>query len=165
MPGVATIEPVVQVDTREQALLRIEMFPTETVTLQCGDYGVRGFSDLTNPQFICERKSLDDLVQSLSWERARFMREIELLRRFRFAALLIEGDRAQVEAEQYHSRTKPQSILATLDAIAVRTGVHIFWCSDAEGASRQLESLVRQFARGIVKDYERLTKPNKEKES
>ena len=50
----------------------------------------------------------------------------------------------------------PAAVLATLDALAVRCGLHVFWCSDAEGAARQVESLVRQFTRGVLKDAARL---------
>ena len=146
----------VLIDTREQCPLPIVGYPIETATLPVGDYGIRGFSDWSNPAFIVERKSLDDLCGSLGKGRARFLREVEKLRQFRFRALLIEGTRATIEAHDYRSEISPASVLSTLDALAVRTNLHVYWCEDAEGAARQLESLVRQFTRGIAKDASRL---------
>ena len=144
---------IIQIDTREQAPLPIRRFLVERAGLPVGDYGVKGFSDWSNPRFIVERKSLDDLAGSLGNGRERFLREIEKLRQFGFRALVIEGQRADVEAHAYRSSIAPASILGTLDALAVRAGLHVFWCGDAEGAARQVESLAEKFVRGIEKDY------------
>ncbi len=148
---------VIQIDTREQRPLEIAAYSVEATTLPVGDYGIRGFSDWKNPRFIVERKSLDDLVGSLTQGRDRFMKEVELLRRFQFAAIVVEGTEADVERGDYQSRATPQSILASLDAIAVRTNIHVFWCGTPAGAARKVEGLVRQFVRGIEKDYRNLT--------
>ena len=149
----STIRPVVVIDSREQRPLEISAYPTVVQGLPVGDYGIEGFSDWANPAFVVERKSLDDLVGSLTQGRKRFFAEIEKMRRFGFRGLLIEGTRDQVVLGQYVSRATPQSVLASLDAIAVRAGVHLFWCGAAAGAARQLEGLVRQFVRWVEKDY------------
>jgi ERCC4-type nuclease len=146
-------------DTREQAPLGITAYPVVVATLSAGDYSVAGFHDFSNPGFIVERKSIPDLIASLTRERKRFWKEVEALRRFRFAALLIEGTRDQVEMQNYRGLATPAAILASLDAIEVRAGIHILWASDAEGAARRLEGLVRQFCRGIEKDWKRLSEP------
>ncbi|GMV90530.1 MAG: hypothetical protein AMXMBFR82_03080 [Candidatus Hydrogenedentota bacterium] len=159
-----TPSPIVQVDTREQSILPIEAYRLETVTLPVGDYGIRGFSDWNNPRFIVERKSLDDLVSSLTGERDRFMREIEKLRQFGFRAILVEGLEAEIHFRQYRSLARPQSILASLAAIQTRANVHVIWCGDPTGAARSLERLVRQFVRGIEKDAKRLNDSLAEKE-
>lgn len=149
----------IQIDTREQRPLEITAYPTERIGLPVGDYGIRNFSDWNNPRFIVERKSVDDLVGSVTSGRARFLKEIEKLRQFEFRALLIEGTRLDVELGHFKSCTAPASVLATLDAISVRANVHCFWCSDPEGAARQLESLVRQFIRGIEKQARLILAP------
>jgi ERCC4-type nuclease len=150
------LTPTILVDSREKRPLAIRAYPTEVVTLGTGDYSISGFSGPENPCFILERKSLNDLAGSLGRDRDRFLREVERMRGFRFRGLLIEGTREQVERHDYRSEIAPQSILASLDALAVRCGIHLFWCGSPDGAARQLESLVRQFARGIVKDYRRI---------
>jgi ERCC4-type nuclease len=147
---------IVQVDTREQKPLDIQEYSTEMVTLPVGDYGIRGFSNWDNPQFICERKSMDDLVASVTAHRKRFMREVKKLRQFSFHALLIEACHMDVAQGQYRSQATPQSILQTLAALQVRADLHVVWCGDHEGAARILEGLVRQFVRGIEKDYQHL---------
>lgn len=148
------IKPVIQIDTREQRPLVVSDYETERVTLPVGDYGIRGFSDWSNPAFILERKSLDDLVNSLTQER--FFREIEKLRAFYFAGLLIEGLRDQVEMHQYRSLIHPNAALARIDAIEVRCRIHVIWAGSSAGAAARLCGYARQFARGIEKDYQRL---------
>lgn len=153
---------IVLIDTREQAPLQITAYPVEKAGLPVGDYGLKGFSDWTNPQFICERKSIGDLCGSLTAGRDRFTKEIEKMRQFGFRALLIEGSRHDICNGSYRSSVRPQSILASLDALAVRCNLHVFWCGDADGAARQFEGLVRQFARGIEKQYKLLSGDKKE---
>ena len=152
------IRPTIIIDSREQRPLPITAFPVETETLPCGDYTVKGFGTWENPQFVIERKSIPDLINSLTSGRARFMKEVEKLRQFRFAAILIEGREADVVSGAYLSRVTPQSILASLSAIQVRAGVHVIWAMDRDGAVTALERLVRQFCRGVEKDYRRLLK-------
>ena len=151
-----TPQVIVQIDTREQAPLTISKYPVEVCGLPVGDYGIKGFSDWSNPAFTVEWKTLNDLIGSLTQGRERFMREVEKLRAFYFAAILIGASEEQVARGDYVSRATPSSILATLDAIRVRTGVHIIWGNDATQAAQIFERLVRQFVRGIEKDIKRL---------
>ena len=151
-------QPTILIDTRERIPLAFgPEYRTERAMLPVADYGLKGFSDWTRPAFIVERKSVPDLIGSLTSGRARFMREIEKLRQFRFAGIVIEGERETVAAGEYGSRATPQSIMASLDAVAVRANIHVFWCGNAAGAARQIEGLVRQFVRGIEKDHKALT--------
>jgi len=150
------LTPTILIDTREQNPLVFQNLPSECATLPVGDYGIRGFSDWTNPAFILERKSLPDLCHSLGKDRERFLRECEKMRGFRFRGLVIEAVEDQVHLHQYRSLISPSAILSTLDALAVRAGLHVFWCGDPAGAARKVESLARMFCRGIQKDYWRL---------
>lgn len=150
--------PIILQDSREQSPLKIEGFPVEVEGLCVGDYSVKGFHTFDNPALAVERKSLSDLVGSLTAGRERFHRELNKLQQFRFKAILIEATRKQIRIGDYRSNAMPQSILASLDAIAVRANIHIFYCDDATDAARQLEALVRQFCRGIIKNYEILGK-------
>jgi ERCC4-type nuclease len=154
---VEKLTPTLLQDSREQCPLVFEHFPVEVVCLECGDYGVRGFSEPACRRFIIERKSLGDLCGSLGKGRDRFFREVELLTRYQFRALVIEAVEDQVHLHQYRSLVSPAAILSTLDALAVRAGLHVFWCGDPSGAAAKVESLARLFCRGVVKDYWRLT--------
>lgn len=152
-------EPIILVDSREQDPLVFNRFPSRVEGLPVGDYGIEGFSDWANPAFVVERKSIDDLIGSLTQGRKRFMREVEKLRQFRFAALVVDGDRSTVELAQYRSTASPLSILSSLDAIAVRCGVHVIWAGDHTGSARIVENLVHIFCRGVEKDWNRLRGP------
>jgi ERCC4-type nuclease len=147
---------MIQVDSREQRALFFGDHQVEVVKLDVGDYGLRGFSDWLNPAFICERKSVDDLVHSLIKDQERFWKEVLKMRQFRFAAILVECCRERVAEGGYVSAAKPQCVLAMLDAIIVRCGIHVFWCGSPEGAAAQFLSLARQFCRGIEKDAKKL---------
>jgi ERCC4-type nuclease len=148
--------PTILQDSREQSPLVFTAYPTEVATLSAGDYGIKGFSDWGNPQFIIERKSLNDLIGSLTFGRERFWKELEKLRQFRFAAVVVEAERRDIENHVYRSAATPESVFQSLTAIMVRCNVHVVFCGDAGGAARMVERLVRQFVRGIEKDAERL---------
>ncbi len=156
MNALGPIAPVILVDTREQSPLPIRRFPVELATLPVGDYGVKGFSDWSCPRFIIERKSLDDLCHSLGKGRERFLREIEKMRQFEFRGLVIEATESDIRSGEYRSQISPASVMGSLDALAVRAGLHICWCGDAIGAARKVESLVEKFVRGLTKEYGRL---------
>jgi len=148
--------PLVLVDSREQRPLKIRDYPTRTATLGTGDYSILGFEGPECLGFAVERKSLPDLAASLSKERARFFREVERLKSYRFAALLIECTRADIEAHRYRSGMTPAAILETLSAIETRTPIKVVFAGDASGAARILESWVRQFSRGVLKEHDRI---------
>lgn len=156
-----------------------EDFPYPKKGLPVGDYGVDGFSDWTNPAFIVERKSISDLCGSLGKGHARFWRLVEKMRQFRFRALIIEGDTEDIDQNyrerlaRYDDRLRkfkapggagkkpgnpitPASIFGQLDALMVRTNLHVLWCGDPAGAARKVENLVEKFARGIEKDWKLL---------
>jgi len=147
------------VDTREQ---RPWVFADDVTVhrqaLPVGDYGLPGFSDWTAPRFIVERKSIDDLVQSLTWGRDRFWREIEKMRQFDRAFLLIEATRDMVETKQYKSNASPTAVLASIDAMSVRVGIHVEWAGRPAEASERFLSLARQFLKGIQNDARKAEK-------
>jgi len=168
--------PVILIDTREQDPLRFETLPSQVATLEAGDYGILGFSvvspirkpgeakddfekrEFASRGFIIERKSLPDLCSTLGTGRERFMREVEMLARYQFRALVIEATPDQVEDAQYRSLISPASLISTLNALAVRQGLHIIWCGSHLGAARKVENLARMFLRGIEKEYRRALK-------
>lgn len=146
--------PYVLVDTREQRPLR---FVPElgvdcgTATLAAGDYTVRQFSHL----IALERKSIPDLVSTLSHGRERFENELDLLAQYRWKAIIIEGDHTDIDGHAYRSNMLPKSVLGSLRAFYMRWGVPHFWCSDARGAAE----LVAWFARRLHDKHADLAEP------
>lgn len=129
--------PYVLIDTREQRPLR---FAPElgvdcgAATLPAGDYSVRGFT----AHVALERKSVSDLIGTLTKGRERFEAELDLLAQYRWSAILVEGRRGDVEAGIYRSLATPQSIIGSLRAIWMRWGVPTFWCDSPTGCAREV---------------------------
>lgn len=116
--------------------------------LTTGDYSIKGFES----DFAIERKSLDDLLHSLTSERDRFMREVDRLRGHDFARLLIVGTEAQVMARAYRSRMEPRAVLASLLSIECR-GVPISWARCPEVAASMIESWGAYYVRHRAKPF------------
>jgi len=154
-----SVPPFIQ-DTREQWPLDLDAWPggVKVDTLKFGDYGLEGFSGIDYPRIIFERKSLADIVGSLTYGRERFMKEVEALRRFQFSCIVIEAERAQLDNEDYRGITSSESLRQTLFAIMVRTGVHVHWAGNRANAAQSVMGMGRQFLRGLVKDVQRLPK-------
>jgi len=135
--------PYVLIDTREQRPLR---FPEAlgvdcgAATLPAGDYSVRGFTHL----IALERKSISDLVQTLSHGRERFENELDLLAEYKWKAILIEGDQVDIETHAYRSNMLPKSVLGSLRAFYWRWGVPHFWCTDPRGAAEHVAWCARR---------------------
>lgn len=135
--------PYVLIDSREQRPLR---FPPDLgvdcggATLPAGDYSVRGFTSL----IALERKSVGDLVSTLTQGRERFENELDMLAEYRWRAILVEGRRGDVEAGIYRSLATPQSIIGSLRAIWMRWGVPTFWLDSPEGCAREVAWYARR---------------------
>lgn len=132
--------PTIIIDSREQAPLKFPNFPAETATLQTGDYSVKGLEDI----FTVERKSVADLISSLTSGRERFQREIQRMLACRSRTLLIVGDNSNPHTDiingNYRSKAKPQSILASLASIEAK-GIAIKYSPDPNDAARWLERI------------------------
>ena len=81
-------QPTIIVDSREQTPLVFSLFASEVGTLQTGDYSLKGLED----SITIERKSIADLIGSLTSGRERFQREIQRMQAYRSRTLLIVGN-------------------------------------------------------------------------
>ncbi len=108
--------------------------------LPAGDYSVVGLEEWV----AVERKSLDDLVASVTRERARFLREMERLGTFDAACVVVEAELADVAAHRYRSKARPRSIVGSVITIGLRYRVPTYFCgSRALGAAFAERYLVR----------------------
>ena len=127
--------PTIVIDTREQTPLPFSRLPTIRDGLYTADYSVAGMDS----EFGVERKSIDDLVGCCCGSsRDRFMHELQRLRGFRFARLLIVGRESDVIAHRYRSRIKPAAVLGTVAAIQARF-VPAVWIASAADAGAVVE--------------------------
>jgi len=138
-----TPTPTILTDTREQTPLPFAHFPTERATLPTGDYSVKGFES----DFCIERKSVADLVQSATFERERFERELVRMRGYSFRRLLVVGGLLDIEAHRYRSRASPRAIIASLTAFEVRYSLPVCFRETPEAAAVQIERWALYFVR------------------
>jgi len=127
----ADFTPTILIDTREQDALPITAYPTAPGTLTSGDYSFAGGEHW----LAIERKTIADLVRSLTTERPRFLRELERLRGYRFARLLVIGYPGEIEQGHYRSRVAPQAILHSLWSIEAKYIPVVFAPTPAAGAA------------------------------
>jgi DNA excision repair protein ERCC-4 len=105
-----------------------------------------------------ERKSIPDLVTSVSSDRDRFERELMRMKAYPFRRLVIVGSRAEIEMQRYRSKMSPKAVLHTLSAFEVRYDLPICWFPDAPAAALQVESWLWWLAREIIRNANRLLK-------
>lgn len=123
--------PTIIVDTREQTPLVFEHLPSERGTLLSGDYSLKGLEH----DFAIERKTVSDLLGSLTRGRERFERELHRLRGFTFARILIVGSPHEVQRTAHNSK----AIFSSLGALETRWGIPVVWEPSPELAARLVE--------------------------
>ncbi len=136
------------VDTREQMPWS---FPPEVEVvrraLPAGDYAVAGFEDAA----VVERKSLPDLIQSLTWGRPRFERELERLRPVPHRFIIIEGSLTDIVLGNYRSKANPASLLGSICALMVDFGIpFLFAGSRVAAAALCLKLLSKAVSRSMT---------------
>ena len=124
--------PTVIVDTREQCPLDFSPFSNWIAgerrgTLPAGDYTVEGMEQL----LVIERKSLADLIGTLTQARARFFRECEKLTEYPYRAILIEASYEDVKSPYASEWTNahPNGIAGSLDAVECKYGIPVMYTS------------------------------------
>ncbi len=129
-PRDVVMSPItVAVDTREQAPftflgLRADadqgglplVIPTQTKTLQTGDYSIVGFESA----ITIERKSLEDAVSTIVVDRDRFDREFQRMLTYKFAAVVIEASWGKLLTPIANRRIKPKSITRGIMSLMLR---------------------------------------------
>jgi len=137
----STPEPFcILVDTREQKPWSFRM-PSKVATVPTGaDYSVLGFEE----HIGIERKSLADLVGSLTRDRERFTRSLAALRTRRWRCVIVESNVSALLAKWYRSKTPPSAILGSVASI-MADGIPVLFADDPDAASRLAEKLLWKF--------------------
>ena len=139
--------PTIIIDSREKTPL-VFGCPSVKACLYSGDYSFVGAEHL----FAVERKSLDDLAASCTFDRREvFERELLRLRGCRFKRLLIIGSEEDVYEHRYRSNVTPNSLLGSLRSFEVRYDVPVVWKADPDSAARQVELWAQKFATELCK--------------
>lgn len=150
--------PVIVIDTREQLPwdFEAERFATVRRALPSGDYSLEGLET----EVAIERKSLDDFVGCCVTSRERFLAEMERLRSYKHACVVVEATYRDVLEHRYTAQgVHPQSILGTASMIWLAFGVPVFFVGDRPEAREFAERILLQ----VHKRREEEAKPKKAK--
>jgi len=131
------------VDTREKLPLEFSHRVVAVRSpLAAGDYSVEGFERV----LAVERKELGDFVSSVIHQRRRFRNELEKLRGYAAACVVVEADLADVFAHHYRSKAHPNAVVGAAIAIIVDYGLPVVFCSDRQWCARFVEGfLIRAY--------------------
>lgn len=144
------------VDNREQEPFSFKRFPDVTVergTLQTADYSLPGMGHLVG----LERKSLPDLIHSISSDRERFGREIQRGRALECFCIICEASWEDVALGAYRSRMEPKAAIQTLYSLISR-GIPIVMAGSREMAEDAAYGILRHFARHKMQDFKAAAK-------
>jgi ERCC4-type nuclease len=131
-------------DTREQ---RVPPFPEGVVLERCtlseGDYTSPGLLAVAR----IERKSVGDFASTITRGRLRFDREIERLRAYRWKAIIVEGDLAEVALV---SKVHPHSVIGSIASFFARGDVPTLLVGDEAGCGRLIAGLLRRWSERLA---------------
>ncbi len=146
--------PVIRVDTREQTPLEFPHLPSIRGTLTTGDYGLDAL-----PRHMCvERKSVADLIGSLTTDRARFERELERMGAYPFRRLLVIGREFDLHSQLTRRKVSAASIIGSMRAIDA-TRCPVVWVPTPQRAAELVEAWCWYCWRDYVKPFRKLTTP------
>ena len=134
------------IDSREQRPYHFD-FPVVVTGLKVGDYSLVGFED----EISLERKSLSDLIGSLSQGRDRFERELSRGRALDYFALIVEGSMRDITEGRYRSKMNPEAVIQSLMAFSIRYRIPIFFAGNRRGGQKITESLLVKYHREAEK--------------
>ncbi|KXK28787.1 MAG: hypothetical protein UZ01_02527 [Candidatus Brocadia sinica] len=139
-------------DTREQKPLVFPNAKVKDAKLQTGDYSLEHFED----KITIERKSLSDLLQSLSAERKRFMSEVQRMRAFEYAGLVVEASLADIYRGVWRNAISVGSVVGSLQALSAKHGLHVLFACDRAIAALMVEGILYHFLRKQHDHWERI---------
>ncbi|MCF6154476.1 MAG: hypothetical protein E3K36_04320 [Candidatus Brocadia sp.] len=150
--GIKKSDMTILVDTREKKPLTFHHARTKEASLQTGDYSLEHFAD----RITIERKSLPDLLGSLSGERKRFMAEVQRMRAYEYAAIIIESSLADIYRGAWRNDISVASVVGSLQALSAKYGVHVLFACDREITALTVEGLLYQFLQKQRDYWERI---------
>jgi len=135
------------IDTREQAPFDLAKFgfgKIERKALDFGDYSIKGLESL-----LCiERKSLADLILSITRTRKTMDKRISAMRGYRYAYLIIEASASDILDHKYRGKTSELAVIGTL-AKYQSCGISVINSDNAYFAARICARLLYFVAREV----------------
>ena len=144
------------IDTREQMPFDFSGFDgCEAIrgTLNSGDYSLYGFVS----EIAVERKSVDDLIGCLTHDRERFTAELQRLKGYASALLVVEGPFNAIRLGRYRSRMNPEAAVQSLFSIMQRYRLPFYFAETREDGAFATYSFIRHFHQHEAERLWRLT--------
>ena len=141
--------PIIR-DTREQDGFLFAGFNATVTdgTLTSGDYSVRGFEN----RIAIERKSLDDLIGSISTGRERFERELCRLAGLDVAMVVVEAPLIALRQHRYKSRMEPKAAEQSCWCFQQRHMIPFHFAGDKADAEAFTFDTLRHYTRDRWKE-------------
>lgn len=133
---------IILVDSKEQAQWRFKS-PVEKKNLATGDYTLKGFESVLS----IERKSLDDLVQTVIHDWLRFTKQLRRMAAMDSAAIVVESNYDVLMNGNFNSGANPASVRGKLSAIWLDFGVPTMFFSSPILAAEWAENFFEHFAK------------------
>lgn len=130
-------------DTREQTPLWTN---TKQHKLDFGDYSLIGHE----PHFAIERKSLPDLLQTLTSGHTRFKEELLRAKSARYFAIVVDGTYMQMRNKDYPNAfrskwTKGKTIVDICNTLRIKYGVQIIFTTGRVESKRVIKDLMASY--------------------
>ncbi len=141
-------------DTREQEPFLFSGYPVEVMpeTLITGDYSIPGFID----RIAVERKSLSDLIGCFTTGRDRFTRELERLRGYESAVVVIEADFNELATGKYRSKLPPEAARQSIISMMQEYRMPFFFAGNRAKAEQFTFDFLRHYYRHAEMRYNAL---------
>lgn len=143
------------IDSREQTPFDFSPFAdveTAVGTLPTGDYSVYGFT----AEIAVERKSIGDLIGCLTHDRERFTRELERLRSYTSAMVVVEAPFNAIRCGMYRSQMNPDAAVQSIFSWMQRYRLPFFFADNRADGAFATASFLRHFCRHETERYKRL---------
>lgn len=121
--------------------------------LHVGDYSVCGLEN----RIAIERKSLPDLLSSLTHGRERFEKELAKAKSYDFFAVVVECSPSDILERRYDVDVHPAAAWESVCTFAVRH-CPILFAETREIAAKLTESVLRKYAREFSNTAEEIRK-------
>jgi DNA excision repair protein ERCC-4 len=138
--------PTIVIDSAEHMGYKFEgftnwFFGTIRKRLPVGDYTLLGMED----EVAVERKTIQDLVNSIIQDRRDFIEKCQKLSTFKKKCLVIEGSLSSIKTPYEDSRAHPNAVLGSLLAAQERWDIPVYFLDDFLLAEEFVASMLSKY--------------------
>lgn len=144
------------IDTREQLPYLFKDYPCNVIKkgLKSGDYSLQGYEN----EITIERKSKEDLFQSLGRGRERFEKEFQRLSKYKYSALVVESSLNGLLEQPGYSRMNPSSVINSVISWGLKYGVQIYFSDNRKLTECLIYKIFYHYVNNQVRETKELLK-------